>query len=115
MVIHRVRLLEIRSVTWRRVGNDHSGVSGTKRTTDLELLSSWMNSVPSIAPEVESLTMVFRVLELLPPLTAMTSAKELLGSNVAGSNTGLSGTLGRAVTAAVGNRTPRDGRFRGTV
>ena len=92
-----------------------SALSGTKRTTDLELLSSRMNSVPSIAPEVESLTMVFRVLELLPPLTAMTSAKELLGSNAAGSNTGLSGTLGRAVTAAVGNRTPRDGRFRGTV
>ena len=92
-----------------------SPLSGTKRTTDLELLSSWMNSVPSIAPEAESLTMVFRVLELLPPLTAMTSAKELLGSNVAGSNTGLCGTLGRAVTAAVGNRTPRDGRFRGTV
>lgn len=68
-----------------------SPVSGTYSTTDLELLSNWMNLVPSISPVVESLTIVLRVPELLPPLTAITRAKVLLGSNWVGSGTGVSG------------------------
>ena len=62
-----------------------------------------MNLVPSIAPVLESLTMVLRVLELLPPLTAMTSAKVLLGKNLTGAGTGVSGMRRVVVSPLLGS------------